>query len=180
MSVETEYPTAPPLQVSRWFNSAAPITLAGLRGKVVIIEVFQMLCPACVVHGLPQAAAIADTFAARDVTALGLHSVFEHHDAMPPHALEAFLHEYGIRFPVAVDAPAGEGADPIPKTMRAYGLRGTPSLLAIDRAGRLRINRFGHLSDMRVAAEISKLVFERDEAAPGAKGESCTPEGCTV
>ena len=40
---------------SQWFNSEAPPTLAGLKGKVVVLHTFQMLCPGCVAHGLPQA-----------------------------------------------------------------------------------------------------------------------------
>ena len=44
--------------------------------------------------------------------------------------------------------------------MQAYALQGTPSLLVIDRAGHLRINHFGQVSDMRIAAEIAKLVYE--------------------
>src|SRR3546814_6731649 len=45
--------TAPELDVVRWFNSA-PLTLAGLRGRVVVIGAFQMLCPGCVSESLPQ------------------------------------------------------------------------------------------------------------------------------
>ena len=40
-------PVAPSWHVARWFNSA-PLTLADLRGKVVVAHAFQMLCPACV------------------------------------------------------------------------------------------------------------------------------------
>lgn len=46
-------PQVPELQVGRWFNSDAPLSLAGLRGKVVALHAFQMLCPGCVAHGLP-------------------------------------------------------------------------------------------------------------------------------
>ena len=46
---------APALQVEQWFNSPLPITLESLRGKIVVMEAFQMLCPGCVSHGLPQA-----------------------------------------------------------------------------------------------------------------------------
>ena len=159
-------PELAPLRVSHWFNTDVPITLAELRGRVVVIEAFQMLCPGCVLHGLPQASSIARTFPDDEVVVLGLHSVFEHHAAMEPHALEAFLHEYRIGFPVAVDAPAEPGQGPIPRTMRAYGLRGTPSLLLIDRGGRLRRHHFGKVDDMLVAAQISELVWER-AAAPG-------------
>ena len=50
-----DYPEAPELAVSRWFNTDENPTLAGLRGEVVVIEAFQMLCPGCVSHGIPQA-----------------------------------------------------------------------------------------------------------------------------
>ncbi|MEQ8206410.1 MAG: TlpA family protein disulfide reductase, partial [Woeseia sp.] len=65
---------APELRVSAWLNTDAPITLAGLRGSVVVIEAFQMLCPGCVSHGLPQARRIAETFRDEDVVVLGLRS----------------------------------------------------------------------------------------------------------
>ena len=82
---------APPLEAVRWFNTKAPITLDALEGRVVVIEAFQMLCPGCVSHGLPQARRVADTFAPADVAVIGLHSVFEHHAAQGPEALEPFL-----------------------------------------------------------------------------------------
>lgn len=160
---------APPLDVSKWFNVQAPVTLAGLRGRVVAIEAFQMLCPGCVSHGLPQAQRIADTFG-NDVTVLGLHTVFEHHDAMTPVSLEAFLDEYLISFPVGVDAHDRPGGAPI--TMTRYELRGTPSLVLIDRAGTIRLKAFGHIDDLTLGAAIARLV---DEAPPAAAKQSTTP-----
>ena len=103
MIVQSTYPEAPELAVTQWFNTPDSPTLAGLRGEVVVIEAFQMLCPGCVSHGLPQAKRIQQTFSG-DVTVLGLHCVFEHHEAMTPVSLEAFLYEYRITFPVGVDA----------------------------------------------------------------------------
>ena len=118
---------------------------------------------------------------------LGLHSVFEHHDVMQPKALEVFLHEYRITFPVAVDMPADPGTGPIPKTMKTYALRGTPSLLVIDRAGRLRLKHFGRIGDMEIAAEISALMYEqmpvveqRRSQDSSEKGAGCDEDGCTV
>ncbi|MGD9597036.1 MAG: redoxin domain-containing protein [Steroidobacteraceae bacterium] len=152
------FPPAPELQTQQWFNTAGAVTIAALRGKVIVIEAFQMLCPGCVSHGLPQAARIHDTFDSADVVVLGLHTVFEHHAAMTPVALEAFLHEYRIRFPVGVDAP-GDGTG-LPRTMAAYRMQGTPTLLLIDRAGRLRAQHFGTVSDLRIGAEIMGLMME--------------------
>ena len=147
-------------QTSEWFNADAGLQLQDLRGRVVVVHAFQMLCPGCVQHGLPQAQRIHATFAAQDVAVIGLHTVFEHHAAMTPVSLRAFLHEYRVEFPVGVDARAADARDPIPVTMRAYGLQGTPSLLLIDRRGDLRLHAFGAAEDLLVGAAIAALVGE--------------------
>src|SRR5690606_11233119 len=126
---------APEWRVSQWFNTPVPLDLAALRGKVVVLEAFQMLCPGCVSHALPQLQRVRAAFPQDRVAVIGLHTVFEHHEAMTPVALQAFLHEYRITFPGGVDQPATQG--PGPETMRAYAMRGTPSLLLFDAAGRL-------------------------------------------
>ena len=150
---------APALQVSQWLNSDSAITLEGLRGKVVVVHTFQMLCPGCVAHGIPQAIKIHHTFRRDDLVVLGLHTVFEHHAVMGPDALQVFLHEYRVPFPVGVDV-AGSDTD-IPLTMQTYGLRGTPSLLVIDRDGVLRLNHFGQVDDIVIGALLGQLVAQR-------------------
>lgn len=155
------FPDAPELVTSQWFNSDTDISLRSLRGSVVVIEAFQMLCPGCVSHGLPLAKRVHSAFP-HDVTVLGLHTVFEHHEAMTPVSLGAFLAEYAITFPVGVDT-AGTGT-PLPETMQRYGLSGTPSMLVIDRAGRLRTNAFGQVEDLRLGALLARLIDE--PAAP--------------
>ena len=175
---------APEWRATRWFNTAQPPTLAELRGKVVVLHAFQMLCPGCVSHGLPQAQRIQELFGKDDVAVIGLHTVFEHHDVMNPAALEAFIHEYRWSFPIGVDQP--EDPTGLPWTMRTYAMRGTPSLILIDRAGVLRKNSFGREDDLRVGAEIAFLVSEKSErrqsAAPasGPSAAACTPDGCPV
>ena len=149
---------APPILATEWLNTPDALSLEALRGRVVAVECFQMLCPGCVSHGLPQASRIAETFRPRDVAVIGLHCVFEHHDAMTPVALRAFLHEYRIRFPVAVDMPGVAG--PLPQTMSIWGLQGTPTLVLIDKSGRLRARHFGQVSDLALGAEITMLTQE--------------------
>lgn len=173
---------APELQVERWFNTPTPLSLASLRGQVVVMESFQMLCPGCVSHGLPQAARIRATFPEDQVAVIGLHTVFEHHEAMTAVALQAFLHEYRIGFPVAVDTAGKPG--PIPKTMEAYAMRGTPTLTLIDRDGRLRHQHFGQVSDLVLGAQIATLLGEEvtatDVVAASASSANCGPDGCVI
>lgn len=178
------YTIAPELVTSHWLSTPAPISLRDLRGKVVVIEAFQMLCPGCVSHGLPQAMRIAQTFSDKDVAVLGLHTVFEHHEAQGTRqALEAFVHEYRITFPIGIDAQSLN--DRLPQTMSTYGLRGTPSLILIDRLGRYREQFFGNVADLLLGAKIMALVQEHDTGArlqddddPGAAG--CDDTRCSV
>jgi thiol-disulfide isomerase/thioredoxin len=179
-------PAAPAWSTSRWFNTPKPLTLDALRGRVVMLHAFQMLCPGCVSHGIPQAQRVASRFGDSPLTVVGLHTVFEHHDVMGPAALEVFLHEYRVRFPVAVDHP-GPAGDPLPLTMRAYGMRGTPTVVLIDAAGRLRQQVFGAYDDLQLGRDLGGLMAEalaarhrpsetaqpRPLAAPG-----CDETGC--
>ena len=150
---------APPWQTTAWLNTDQPLELEHLRGRVVVVHAFQMLCPGCVSHGIPQAQRIAELFARAPLTVVGLHTVFEHHEAMGVEALRAFVHEYRIRFPVGVDAPGPDG-DAMPRTMRAYGMQGTPTIVLIDAQGRRRRQVLGVHDDLLLGAEIGTLLAE--------------------
>jgi len=151
-------PIAPPLQTSQWLNTPQPVSLQGLRGRVVVLHSFQMLCPGCVSHGLPQALRIHRLFSPEQVAVIGLHTVFEHHDVMGPQALRVFLDEYRIPFPVGIDQSAP--GSPVPLTMQAYGLRGTPSVVVLGPDGRVRLNQFGPIDDLQLGAVIGQLLAE--------------------
>lgn len=150
---------APEWMTTTWFNTPEPLSLERLRGQVVVVHAFQMLCPGCVSRGIPQAQRVAELFKNAPLAVIGLHTVFEHHAAMGPESLRAFLHEYRVRFPVGVDAPGADG-DPLPRTMRAYAMQGTPTTLLIDAEGRLRRQIFGVHDDLLLGAEIGTLLME--------------------
>jgi peroxiredoxin len=153
--MNSSHQLAPELIADRWFNVPSPVTLESLRGRPVLLHSFQMLCPGCVAHALPQAEKIHRMFGKAGLAVIGLHTVFEHHAAMTPVALEAFIHEYRLTFPIGVDRPAPAG--PVPLTMQAYAFRGTPSAVLIDRDGRIRLHAFGQLDDLALGAAIGAL-----------------------
>src|SRR6201990_1346647 len=139
--------------VSRWVNTSALLTVAGLRGRPVLLHAFQMLCPGCVAHGTPQAQRAFDLFKPSDLQVIGLHTVFEHHAAMTPVSLEAFIHEYRLTFPIGVDE-ALDGMS-IPVTMQRYGMQGTPTSILIGRDGNIVHHGFGQQGDMALGAIIA-------------------------
>ncbi len=152
---------APEWQTTTWFNTPTPITLASLRGRVVLLHAFQMLCPGCVLHGVPQAQRVAAAFGDAPLTVVGLHTVFEHHDVMGPAALDVFLHEYRVTFPVAVDQPDASGPG-VPATMQAYAMRGTPTVVLIDAGGLMRRHVFGSYTDLQLGHDLGQLIAEAE------------------
>ena len=171
---------APPLVTSGWLNTPAPLDAADFRGRILVIEAFQMLCPGCVANGLPQAQRVALAFPADQLAVIGLHTVFEHHDVQGTRAaLAAFAHEYRLTFPIGIDQQEGR----LPVTMTAYEMRGTPTLVVIDHKGLRRFQKFGHVDDLTLGSVLGALLEERrrDLAAQFANVDPvCTPEGCTV
>ncbi|HEV2610107.1 MAG TPA: TlpA disulfide reductase family protein [Noviherbaspirillum sp.] len=182
-----EFSLYPELDVVEWINTTQPIRMTDLRGRVVVLHAFQMLCPGCVQYGIPQAERIARAFPRKDVAVLGLHTVFEHHDVMTPAALRAFASEYRLSMPIGIDRPADEGS--IPRTMKLLQLRGTPTLVIFDKTGRVRHQHLGQVDDLRVGAEIGALLMEQaknDRPASADNGTAllrtgeCDDEACRV
>lgn len=175
---------APAWHTTDWLNTLAPLSLEQLRGKVIYLHAFQMLCPGCVERGIPQAQRVAEVFAGAPLAVVGLHTVFEHHEAMQLASLKAFIHEYRIRFPVGVDAPDLAGGF-IPQTMSAYAMQGTPSTVLIDARGRIRRHIFGAHSDLSLGAELQTLLLGAEaharEVAPAAEIPlGCDAEACSL
>ncbi len=185
-SQNTASSPAPALQTSCWFNTEENLTLDDFKGRVVALIAFQMLCPGCVARSIPLALRLEQLFDRRELAIVGLHTVFEHHRVMTPAALEVFLAEYRIHFPVAVDLPDPAGGN-IPLTMQAYQMRGTPTLVLIDAQGRRRHQYFGAHDELLLGTEIGALLAERDDATVStALNETpndtngCSSEHCEV
>lgn len=71
-------------------------------------------------------------------------------------ALHVFVREYGFGFPIGIDQ--ADGSNPLPLTMQAYGLEGTPSLVLIDRQGAVRLRHFGVIPDLQLGVAIGRLL----------------------
>ncbi|WP_430440335.1 redoxin family protein [Shinella sp.] len=169
---------APELAISEWFNTSVPLTLAGLRGRPVFLHSFQLLCPGCVAQAIPQVQRIERVFAHTDLQVIGIHTVFEHHAAMSPVTLEAFLHEYRLKSPVGIDK-AEEGSD-IPVTMQRFRLRGTPSSVLIGRDGTILHQAFGVEDDIAVGARIAMALSAAPVQSAAAEDGTCADGRCAV
>lgn len=146
------------IAAEKWLGAKDSFSLDQLSGKVVAVHAFQMLCPGCVLHGIPQAQKFSNLFDEKFLTVLGLHTVFEHHEAMQEKSLQAFLHEFRVRFPVGIDTP--QANNPLPVSMEKFKLRGTPSWLLFNKKGELVINLFGRVEDAAFSTMVTQVIYE--------------------
>lgn len=70
---------APPLAVSAWLQGPA-LNFDQLSGRVVLVEVFQLNCPGCFLHALPQAIDLYQRYSEHGLSVLGVSTAFEDFD----------------------------------------------------------------------------------------------------
>ncbi len=107
-----------------WFNVSQPLTLAGLRGKVVLLDFWTYCCINCM-HVLPDLRYLEKKYPTT-LTVIGVHSPkFE--NERDPTQLQKAINRYHIQHPVA--------NDPAFQVWRAYGIKAWPSVIFIDPEG---------------------------------------------
>ncbi len=149
---------APEWVISEWINSPG-LTLAGLRGKVVIIDFFQLWCPGCNKFSGPLMDKWDNKYSGRkDIQLVGIHTVFEGHSQQTPNRLRQYVKEKNITYPVGVDDHVSNQR--LPETMIRYHTRGTPEMAIIDKTGKIRFQHFGSFNPDVVEKLINTLLNE--------------------
>ncbi|WP_374089728.1 TlpA family protein disulfide reductase [Methylomicrobium lacus] len=70
---------APSLAVSEWVQGV-PVNFEQLKGRVVLVEVFQVNCPGCFFYALPEAIELHRKYADAGLAVLGVATAFEDFD----------------------------------------------------------------------------------------------------
>jgi len=150
---------APEWMISEWINGSGT-SLHDLRGKVVVVEFFQLWCPGCNKFSIPLMKEWGQTFhdeiTAGDLTILSIHTVFEGHDYQTPERLRNFVKEKGIHHLVGIDHH--NSGEHLPETMKRYNTMGTPEVAIIDKQGMIRMQRFGGFDTDRAAQLLRHLL----------------------
>lgn len=154
---------APEWEISEWINSE-PLSVAKLRGKVIVIDFFQLWCPGCNKFSIPLMRHWESVFE-KDVSGgrlafVSIHTVFEGHGYQSPRRLHRFLKEKGITHPVGIDRHID--GHRIPETMRRYSTGGTPEMAIIDKRGFIRFQKLGYFEPAYGEQLIRHLLDEED------------------
>jgi thiol-disulfide isomerase/thioredoxin len=116
--------------IQQWLNTPGdkPVSLAALRGKVVLVDFWAYSCINCQ-RELPHVEAWYKDYAADGLEVVGVHTpeyAFEH----VPSNVAAGVSRLGLTFPVALDNSYG--------TWNAYDNQSWPAAYLIDAAGQIR------------------------------------------
>ena len=141
-------PRAPEIVAGgRWFNSP-PLTLAGLRGKVVLLDFWTYSCINCL-RTLPHLEGWYSTYHRYGFEIIGVHSpefAFEHVAAN----VQAAIRRLGISYPVVQDNNFA--------TWSAYGNEYWPADYLIDQQGRIRAYDTGEGGYSEMETDIRQLL----------------------
>jgi thiol-disulfide isomerase/thioredoxin len=162
-----------------WFNTPGerPLTLSGLRGRVVLVDFWTYTCINCI-RTLPYLKAWDAAYRKDGLTIVGVEAPefqFEHNAGNVKNAIEQF----GLRYPVVQDNNMG--------TWNAYGNEYWPADYLIDSSGQVRYTAFGEGDYDKTETAIRALLAEAGHQV-GAKShptdvvvpsEEATPETYT-
>jgi cytochrome c biogenesis protein CcdA/thiol-disulfide isomerase/thioredoxin len=143
-----DYGAAPDVHdVSAWINSR-PLSLPGLRGKVVLVDFWTYSCINCL-RTLPYLKAWDARYRSKGLVILGVHTpefAFEHDLGN----VRAAVKRLGVRYPVALDNGYG--------TWKAYANNYWPADYLVDQAGRVRHVHFGEGDYAKTERSIRLLL----------------------
>ncbi len=133
------------------FGSAAPLGLADVRGKVVLVDFWASWCAPCR-ESLPRYEKLYTGLSRADFEIVAINLDEELGD------VKKFLAAHPVSYPVVLD-PAGDVA-------KAFGLVGMPTSYLVDRSGvvRLRNQSFSPRDIDILRTEIGKLAKEPTHA----------------
>ena len=150
---------APQWDILEWINGDGG-NVDTLRGKVIVIDFFQLWCPGCNKFSGPlmkywQEKFAADRAAGR-LAMVKIHTVFEGHNYQTVKRLKRYVKDKGITIPVGVDRHINRRR--LPETMRRYNTKGTPEMAIIDKDGMIRFQHFGYFRPELVEPMLVTLL----------------------
>ena len=152
-----------------WLNSA-PLTREGLRGKVVVIDIWTYTCINWL-RTLPHVRAWAEKYKDRGLVVIGVHSPEFSFEGDVDNVRRA-VKDMRIAYPVAIDTDFG--------IWRALHNSYWPVLYVIDAEGRIRYHHFGEGAYEESEKIIERLLQEAGKSPGGNRPASVDARGIEV
>lgn len=133
--------------IEQWLNSP-PLTMAGLRGKVVLVDFWTYSCINCL-RTLPYVTKWHAKYKDQGLVVLGVHTP-EYAFERKTSNVQTAIKRYNIQYPVAQDNEYG--------TWKAYNNQYWPAAYLIDRGGKIVLTHFGEGGYDEMEAAIKRLL----------------------
>jgi thiol-disulfide isomerase/thioredoxin len=143
-----------------WYNTPQPLTLAGLKGKVVLLDFWTYCCINCM-HVLPDLQYLETKFKDAPFQVFGVHCAKFPNEKVDHHVRHAIM-RHGIQHPVVVD--------PDFSVWQRYAVRAWPTLVVVDPVGYV----VGHLPGEGHRGQIEAYL---EQALPHYRAEGVVREG---
>ncbi|MCL4364100.1 cytochrome c biogenesis protein DipZ [Patescibacteria group bacterium] len=144
------YPEAPEfISGGQWFNSS-PLTMASLRGKVVLVDFWTYTCINCI-RTLPYVENWYKKYRDKGFLVIGVHTPEFEFEKNPVNVAKA-VSDFGLTYPIMQDNNY--------ETWNAYNNQYWPADYLIDRSGRIRSTHFGEGDYDGTENEIQNLLRE--------------------
>jgi thiol-disulfide isomerase/thioredoxin len=143
---------APEFPPSIWINAYETVSLAGLRGRVVLVDFWDFTCANCL-RGLPYLREWQARYEDAGLTVIGVHTP-EFAFARNPAVAKSAVGRLGIRYPVMLDNEQ--------EAWTAYTASCWPTKVLIDTQGYIRGTRQGEGGYAQLELGIQTLLREQD------------------
>ena len=153
--------------IDDWINSP-PLTLAGLRGHVVLVDFWTFSCVNCV-RTIPHLQQLYSTYRRDGLVLVGVHSPEFDFEKVVANVRSA-VQRLGVTWPVAVDSEMA--------TWNAYANQYWPAEYLLDQQGRVAYTSFGEGGYDTTDMAVASLLGVGAGAAPRTTGvpSAITPE----
>jgi thiol-disulfide isomerase/thioredoxin len=150
---KSQFKLAPELtKISGYINSN-PITLADLKGKVILVDFWTYSCINCI-RTIPYLNAWYEKYADDGLVIVGVHTP-EFEFEKDYNNVKAAVEKFGIKYPVALDNEK--------QTWNTYENRYWPRKYLIDSEGYIRYDHIGEGAYAETEKVIQSLLTERTE-----------------
>lgn len=138
-----------PLDIAEW-AAGKGVTLSELKGKVVLLDFFQIADPGTDISR-PAIAALLHKHASAGLEAVGIAIAFDEQDKQTPSMIKTYVSDHEYIYPVGIDKD-------MTSTFLAYTGMGSPWTAILDRNGNLAYLDF--FEEERITAKIEALLSE--------------------
>ncbi len=134
-----------------WFNVEQPLTLDGLRGKIVVLDFWTYGCINCI-HMIPVLEQIEQKYA-DEVVVIGVHSAKFDNEGQSDN-IRQIIRRYNLHHPVINDSDF--------EVWRSYGAQAWPTAMIIDPRGGLVARQSGEIPFTVFDQYLSEMIAYYD------------------